>query len=198
MPPAAAVHHLLVRQYRGALRAPVDLAFLAVDQPLLVHAQEEPLVPAVVLGQAGGDLGSPVVPQAEPLHLPLHGGDVTEGPLARRGIVLERGILGRQPKGVPAHRMQHVVAAHPLMSRQRVADRVVAHMPHVQLAAGVGQHLQHVVLGLATVCCFRRIHFGVRSPEGLPFRFNRRRVVTQFVFFSHNLFSVNGRAIARE
>ena len=148
MPPAAAVHHLLVGQHGGALRAPVHLALLAVDQPFLVHAQKEPLVPAVVLGQAGGDFGGPVVAQAQAQHLPLHGGDVAERPLARRRIVLERGVFGGQPEGVPAHGVQHVVAAHPHLPRQRVADGVVAHVSHVQLAAGIRQHLQHVVLGL--------------------------------------------------
>ncbi len=160
MAPAAAVHHLLVGQHRGALRAPVHLALLAVDQALLIHAQEKPLVPAVVLGQAGGHLGRPVVAQAEPLHLPLHGGDVGKRPLARRGVVLERGVFSRQPEGVPAHGMQHVVAAHPHVPGQRVADGVVAHVAHVQLAAGIGQHLQHVVLGLAAGCGLGRIQLG--------------------------------------
>ncbi len=35
--------------------------------------------------------------------------------------------------------------ARPLVARHHVAQRVVAHMPHVDLAAGVGEHLQHVV-----------------------------------------------------
>ncbi len=57
--PAAAVDDLLVGEHGGALRAPVDLALLAVDQALLIHAQEEPLVPAIVVGQAGGDFRLP-------------------------------------------------------------------------------------------------------------------------------------------
>ncbi len=50
MPPAASVDHLFIGQHRGALRTPVHLALLAIDQAPLVHAQEEPLVPAVVVG----------------------------------------------------------------------------------------------------------------------------------------------------
>ncbi len=96
VPPAASVDHLLVGQHGGALRAPVHLALLAIRQPALQHAQEKPLVPAVVLGQAGGDFGLPVVAQAQPL---ASGGAcaaiLLQGPLARRRVVLERRIFRR-------------------------------------------------------------------------------------------------------
>src|ERR1035438_380089 len=108
--PHAATHHLLVAQHRGALRAPVHLALLAINQPVLIHPQKKPLVPSVVVGQAGGHFFRPVVAQAQAFHLPLHGGNVALRPLARGGIVFQRGILGRQPEGVPAHGVQHVVA----------------------------------------------------------------------------------------
>ena len=85
-------------------------------------------------------------------------------PLARRRIVLERGVFGGQPEGVPAHGVQHVVAAHPHVPGQRVADGVVAHVAHVQLAAGIGQHLQHVVLGLVAGGRLRRIELRGRRP----------------------------------
>ena len=195
VPPAASIDDLLVGQNSGALRAPIDLAFFAVNQAFFVHAQEEPLVPSVVLRQAGGDFARPVVAQAEPVHLDFHRGDVGEGPLARRGVVFERGVFGGQAEGVPAHGMEHVVAAHPHMAGQRVADGVVAHVAHVQLAAGIGQHFQHVVLGLAAGCGLGRIERGVRSPALLPFGFNRCRVVTLFVLFRHNTSSVNGGGI---
>ncbi len=44
MAPTAAVDHLLVGQHGGALRTPVHLALLAIGEPSLIHAQEEPLV----------------------------------------------------------------------------------------------------------------------------------------------------------
>ena len=187
VPPAAAVDHLLVGQHRGALRAPVHLALLAVDEAFLIHAQEKPLVPAVVLGQTRGDFGGPVVAQPKAQHLPLHGGDVAERPLARRHIVFERGVLGGQPEGVPPHGVQHVIAAHPHLPRQRVADRVVAHVSHVQLAAGIRQHLEHVVLGFIACRRFRGVELGVSGPSLLPLLFDCCRVVTQFSIVCHNL-----------
>ena len=54
MPPAAAVHYLLVGQHRTALRTPVHQRLLAIGQPALQHFQKEPLVPAIIFGLAGG------------------------------------------------------------------------------------------------------------------------------------------------
>src|SRR5579872_1066632 len=87
MAPAASVNHLLVREHGCALRTPVHLALLAVDQSLLVELQKEPLVPAVIIGQTGGDFARPVVGKAEALHLRLHVGDIAERPLAWRSVI---------------------------------------------------------------------------------------------------------------
>ena len=51
-----------------------------------------------------------------------------------------------RPKRVPPHGVQDVEAPHPEVAGVHVADQVVAHVPHVHLAAGVRQHLQHVLL----------------------------------------------------
>ena len=56
-----------------------------------------------------------------------------------------RGVFSRQAKRVPAHGHEHVVALHAQLAREHVVDGVVAHMAHVQLAAGVGQHGAGVV-----------------------------------------------------
>ena len=79
------------------------------------------------------------------------GVDVGEGPFARMPVVLDRGIFGGQAERVPAHRVQHVEAAHPLIAGESVADGVVAEMADVQGAAGIGQHFQHVVFGLGAI-----------------------------------------------
>ena len=174
MSPALAVDHLLVRQHRLALRAPVHLALLAVRQAALVHLQKEPLVPAVVIGQARRYLGGPVVAQAHAPHLPPHRGNVLERPLRRRRIVLQRRVFRGQPERIPPHRVQHVVPAHPHKPRQRIANRVVAHVPHVQLAAGIRQHLQAIELRLRRVMPLGRIQRAVLIPPRLPLRFNLR------------------------
>ena len=144
--PAAAVDHLLVREHRLVDRVPVDDAGLLVRNAALEHAQEEPLVPAVVLGLAGRQLAIPVEGEAELLQLALHVGDVVVGPLRRRDLVLDRGVLGRQAERVPAHRLQDVVALHAHVAGQHVAHGVVAHVAHMQPPAGVRKHAQAVVL----------------------------------------------------
>ena len=128
--------------------------------PLLQHAQEQPLVPAVVVGLAGRELAAPVDREAERLQLLLHVRDVVVGPLRRRHAVRHRGVLGGQAERVPAHRLQHVVALHAVVAGEHVADGVVAHVPHVQLARGVREHRQAVVLGLVA---------GFHGAEGLRF-----------------------------
>ena len=121
---------------------------LRVGDALLAHAQEEPLVPAVVVRRAGGDLARPVDGEAQRLELLLHVGDVVPRPLRRRHAVGHGGVLRGQAEGVPAHGLQDVEALHAQEVVERVVDRVVAHVPHVQLARRVGEHAHVVVLGL--------------------------------------------------
>src|SRR5204862_5937544 len=47
---------------------------------------------------------------------------------------------------VPAHRLQHVVAAHPVVPGENIADGIVPHVPHMQLPRGVGEHRQAIKL----------------------------------------------------
>jgi len=130
--PAASVgEHLLVGENSGALRTPVDLGALTVGKAFLIELEEEPLVPAVVIGQAGSQLLGPVVGEAYALHLPLHGGDVVERPVFWRRIVLDGRVFGGQAEGVPAHGVKHVVALHPHISGEGIANGVVAHVSHV-------------------------------------------------------------------
>ena len=185
MPPAAAVNHLFIGQHRSAQRAPVHLGLLPVRQPALIHPQKEPLIPAVIIRQAGRDFVGPVVAKPKPQHLPLHRRDIAQRPLPRRCVVLERGILRRQPKGIPPHRVQHVVPLHPHVPGQRVANRVVAHMPHVQLPAGIRQHLEHIIFRFIRRPRLSRIECRIRRPAFLPFRLNRSRVVSQFFLVRH-------------
>ena len=146
--PAAPVDDLLVGQHRLIDRIPVDGLRLAIGDAALEHAQEQPLVPLVIGRIAGGHLARPVDRQAHRLHLLLHVGDVVPGPGGRRHAVFHRRVLCRQAKGIPAHRHQDVVAVHAQVAIQNVVDRVIAHMTHVQLAGGVGQHRTGVVLAL--------------------------------------------------
>ncbi len=151
MAPAAAIDHLFVGEHGAALRAPVDLGLAAVGQVALEHFEEEPLVPAVIVGLAGGDFAVPVVAEGVTGVGLLHLRDVGPGPVARVQAALDGGVLGGKTEGVPSHGVEHVEAAHPFVSGKGVADGVVAQVAHVQGAAGVGQHFEHVILGLGGV-----------------------------------------------
>ena len=90
-------------------------------------------------------------------------------------VILDRGILGRQSKRVPSHRMDHVKSLHPLYSRNHIPNRVVAHVPHVQRPRRVRQHLQHIIFWLFRVGF--RFKYAVFIPPLLPLRLNLLRLV---------------------
>jgi hypothetical protein len=134
--PAAAVDDLLVGEHGVIDRVPVHGAELLVNQALFIEAGEQPLFPAVVLGRAGGEFAFPVDGEAERLELLAHVIDVGVGPASGRHVVLQRSIFGRHAEGVPAHRLHDVEALHLVEAGEHVADGVVAHVAHVQLARG--------------------------------------------------------------
>ena len=64
---------------------------------------------------------------------------------ARRRAGLFGMLLGRQAEGVPAHRMQHALAPHPLIAADDVGGRLPFGMADVQaVAAGIGEHVEDV------------------------------------------------------
>ena len=77
--PAAAVHDLFVGQNRVVHWTPVHRGLAPIGEPFLEHADEEPLVPLVIVGIARGDLALPRVADAEALELALHVRDVAPG-----------------------------------------------------------------------------------------------------------------------
>jgi hypothetical protein len=144
--PAAAVHHLLVGQHRHVHGVPVDHALLAVDEAAGEQVQEQRLLLAVIGQVAGGEFAGPVDRKAQFLQLIAHPGDIFVGPGLGVDAALHGGVLGGQTKGVPAHGMQDREAPGALEPRDHVAQRVVAHVAHVQTPRRIGEHLQHVVL----------------------------------------------------
>src|SRR4051794_9971534 len=173
--PAAALDHLLVREDRLVDGIPVDDAGLLIGKALLEEPGEDPLIPFVVLGLAGRELAFPVEREAEAPQLQLHVGDVVVRPLCRRYLVRHRRVFRRQPERIPAHRLQHVEAAHAVVPGENVADRIVPHVPHVQLSRGVGEHGQAIELPLRGV--FFDVERAGTFPERLSFAFDRLRIV---------------------
>ena len=143
---AGALHDLLVRQHRQVLRAPVHRAALAVGQAPLQEAGEQPLGPAVVPRVAGVQPAGPVeADRVAPEALRLRR-DVGVGVGRRVLAALDRGVLRGQTEGVPARRVHHVEAAPHPVARDDVRDRPGLRVPHVEVAAGVGEHVEQVLL----------------------------------------------------
>jgi hypothetical protein len=69
----------------------------------------------------------------------------------RMDAVVDGGVLGGQPEGIPAHRVQHVEAPHPLEPGEQVPDGIDPDMPHVDAAGGIREHLEAVVLRTAAI-----------------------------------------------
>ena len=110
---AAAVDDVLVGDDRLVVGAPVDRPLPAVAEVVRDELQEQPLRPAVEGRLVRCDLALPVDRPAQPLHLGAHRLDVPVDRLPRMAPLADRGVLGRQPERVPAHRPHDVPAAPP-------------------------------------------------------------------------------------
>ena len=149
--PALALGDLLVGQNGLAGGAPVDRVLLAVDQALFPQLLKNPLTPAIVVGAAGLDHAIQIVGEAHALHRGERLVHVLIRPGGSLRVVLDGGVLGGQAKGIEADGVQHVVAAHTGLTGHGIADGVVARVAHVQVARRIWEHLEHVLLGLASV-----------------------------------------------
>ena len=127
--PAAAVDHLLVGEHGLVDRVPIHLALFAIDEAGGEKIEKQLLLLMVVVEIASRELTRPIERQPHALELAAHGGDVVVGPLGGMDAALDGRVLRRQAEGVPAHRVQHVVAAGAHVAGDHVAHGVVAHMP---------------------------------------------------------------------
>jgi len=147
-PLARPTHHLFVGEHGLAVRAVVHRGPLLVGEAVLIKLQEQPLRPAVVVGEAGRDLALPVVLDPPRPELVLGVGDVGERPVPRVDPPLDGSVLRREAERVPPHRVEDVVAAHEEEPHDRVADDVVPAMADVEVPGRVGEHVQVVELPL--------------------------------------------------
>ena len=136
--------------------------------PGVKELQENPLCPFEIVRICRIDFPIPVVAEAQHLDLATKLSDVLPGSFAgMRAGVLNRVLLRGQAKGVPAHRVQHIVAAHPAVAHQDVGRRVTFGVADVQARPrGVRKHIEDVELGL--VRCVGRTEGLVHFPEALP------------------------------
>src|SRR5689334_10100787 len=173
---ALAVDDLLVGQHGAEGGAPVDRRGGLVGEPATEELEEDPLGPADIPGIGGVDLPGPVIAEAEHPELALEDRDVARGRRRRMLPGLDRVLLGGEAERVPAHRVEHVVAAHAPGARQDVGGGVPLGMTDVQADAGrVGEHVEDVALGPAAPA--RGAERPVRVPVVLPARLDLEVVV---------------------
>jgi hypothetical protein len=165
-------------QRRSGLRAPVHRHLFAVREAPLEELEEEPLVPAVVLGVAGDYLGVEVEHGAHLPELAAHMLDVGHRPLVRMNTPVYGGILGREPEGVEAYREEDPISPHPHEARPRVRGRHGVPVPDVQIPARVREHRERVVLGLVGI--FVRLVQTALGPALLPAALDGYGIVISF------------------
>src|SRR5205085_10480302 len=86
----------------------------------------------------------------------------------------DRVLLGRQTERVPAHRMQNIESAQPLVTRDDVRGSVTLGMSDMESgAAGIREHVEDEELRLvrieAILARIRGVEALLLFPEGLPF-----------------------------
>ena len=157
-------------------RIPVHHRLLAKRDPRFQHLQKEPLLMLIIPRLAGHHLAAPVVAEADRFQLLAHRRDILFGPHTGMHPALDRRILRRQSERIPPHRVEHVIAPRPAKPRRHIAQRVIAHMPHMDVAGGIREHLQHEIIRL--LIGRRGREYVLRIPGSLPFRLGFTGVVT--------------------
>ncbi|KAG0505628.1 MAG: hypothetical protein Udaeo_10130 [Candidatus Udaeobacter sp.] len=195
---AFSIYNLLIRQDCAQLRTPVHWDVSDVSEsnavrigptiggnrlgpvclriePGVVDLQENPLRPSVVTRVSRVDFPLPIVGKTDPLQLALELRHVFTGGDRRMLTGFDRVLLRGQTEGVPAHRVQNVEAAQPLIARNDVGRGVAFRMTNVQpRPAGIRKHIEHVEFWLRWIetllARVGRVKNLVLVPDRLPFR----------------------------
>ena len=184
--------NLLVGKHCLVYRVPVDPRVFAVGEALLVHLEEQPLVPLVVLGVARVKHASPVEARGVASHRLLLLLDVVVGPRDGVQSTLDGRVLSRQTEGVPANGVQHVEVAVAPVASNHIAQRVGLSVTHVQVAGGVRKHVEHV-LAVAGVIRVVRAEWLQFVPDRQPLFLDFREVERRFLVLSHIAFEFTWR-----
>ena len=85
-------------------------------QAVLIHLEEYPLRPLIVLGVGGIDAAIPVKTVAENFQLTGEVSDVIFGDYCRMDMIFDSVVFCRQAESVKAYREQDIVALHALFT----------------------------------------------------------------------------------
>ena len=98
--------------------------------------------------------------------------------ICRMNVVLDGKVLGRQAEGVPAHRIQHVIALHALFARNDIQRGVGARMADMQALTGRIRELDQCI-ELLLVRAILGMEALLLVPDVLPFLFYLFMIVLQ-------------------
>ena len=173
---ADAVDDLFIGKADFAAGAPVDGHGRLVCETVLVHLQEDPLRPLVVVGVGGIHATVPVKAVSQHLQLPGEIGNVFFCNDGRMDMILNRIVLGRQAERIVADRENDVVAVHPLFTGDNVDGGKGARMTHMQARCAGIRELNQPVKLRARIAGDGGIRF-LFFPDVLPFLFNGSEIV---------------------
>ena len=141
-------------------------------------------MPPVIFHIAGCEFPRPIQGKPHALQFRAHIGDIVIGPFGGVDAALPRRVFRRQAKSIPSHGMHHQMPPRALVARHHITERIIAHMPHMDLAAGVGEHLKHIVFLRADRRHIGHHKTGAILPCLLPARLGTREIITRRGFLS--------------
>ena len=149
---------------------PVDCRTLTVEQSLFKHLDNELLLVLGIERITGSEFSCFGKRKPQCIQLLSHIVDVAVSPLFRVSAVLDGRIFRRHPERIPSDGMQYIELLLSVVARQRITNGIVAHMPHMQTAAGEREHTQNILfrlcVGIARLECLLFL------PLFLPFCFD--------------------------
>lgn len=102
-------------------------------------------------------------------------GDVVERPSLGVDAVLDGGILGGHAQRVPADGVEDIESLHRHEAPDDIADGIVADVPHMDAARGIGIHFEEVKLGFGGVLAdLKRLRL---CPDLLPLFLDPAKIV---------------------
>ena len=147
---------------------------------MLVHLQEYPLRPLIVLGVCGVNAAIPVESIAQHLELACEVCDVVFCNYGRMDVVLDGIVFRGQAESIKADGEQNIVALHPLFAGDDIHGSERSGVTDMQsLTRGVRELDQSVELGTGRVAGYGRIGLGL-LPICLPLLFNCCKIVFHF------------------
>ncbi|MNM57629.1 hypothetical protein D3C81_688420 [compost metagenome] len=129
---AQPVNDFFIRKDSSKCRAPVHRYFCDVSKTFVIELDKNPLCPFIIFRVRRTDLPIPIVGEAKRLNLAAEIVDILHGNMAGMFTRIQRMLLSRKTESIPAHRMKHVISAHPLVTGDDICGSVAFRVTYVK------------------------------------------------------------------